>query len=60
MSLRQEAIMERKARVETGIIGLDKMLLGGFVPGSANLLRGAPGTGKTLLARLPGPRRGLG
>jgi circadian clock protein KaiC len=42
--------MERKARVETGIIGLDKMLSGGFVPGSANLLRGAPGTGKTLLA----------
>ncbi len=26
------------------------MLSGGFVPGTANLVRGAPGTGKTLLA----------
>jgi circadian clock protein KaiC len=42
--------MDKKQRVETGIAGLDKMLAGGFVPGSANLLRGAPGTGKTLLA----------
>jgi circadian clock protein KaiC len=42
--------MERKQRVETGIAGLDKMLSGGFIPGSANLLRGAPGTGKTLLS----------
>ncbi len=42
--------MERKPRVETGIAGLDKMLSGGFIPGSANLLRGAPGTGKTLLS----------
>ncbi len=42
--------MERKTRVETGIAGLDKMLSGGFIPGSANLLRGAPGTGKTLLS----------
>jgi circadian clock protein KaiC len=42
--------MERKQRVETGIAGLDKMLSGGFIPGSANLLRGAPGTGKTILS----------
>ncbi|HSD82508.1 MAG TPA: ATPase domain-containing protein, partial [Anaerolineae bacterium] len=28
----------------------DKMLSGGFVQGSANLVRGAPGTGKTVLA----------
>lgn len=41
--------MNAKSRVETGITGLDKMLAGGFLPGSANLLRGAPGTGKTLL-----------
>jgi circadian clock protein KaiC len=42
--------MSAKPRVETGIAGLDKMLAGGFVQGSANLVRGAPGTGKTLLA----------
>jgi circadian clock protein KaiC len=42
--------MGAKPRVETGIAGLDKMLSGGFVHGSANLVRGAPGTGKTVLA----------
>ncbi len=42
--------MSAKPRVETGIAGLDKMLSGGFVQGSANLVRGAPGTGKTVLA----------
>ncbi|HET7376737.1 MAG TPA: ATPase domain-containing protein [Anaerolineae bacterium] len=41
--------MDRKKRVATGITGLDSMLGGGFIPGSANLVRGAPGTGKTLL-----------
>jgi circadian clock protein KaiC len=42
--------MGAKPRVETGIAGLDKMLSGGFLQGSANLVRGAPGAGKTLLA----------
>jgi circadian clock protein KaiC len=42
--------MGTKRRVATGIAGLDKMLAGGFVQGSANLVRGAPGTGKTVLA----------
>lgn len=42
--------MSAKPRVETGIAGLDKMLSGGFLPGTANLVRGAPGTGKTVLA----------
>src|SRR5512139_3602883 len=42
--------MSAKPRVETGVAGLDKMLWGGFLQGSANLVRGAPGTGKTLLA----------
>lgn len=37
-------------RVATGIAGLDEMLNGGFIPGSAVLVRGAPGTGKTTLA----------
>ncbi len=42
--------MSTKPRVETGIAGLDKMLAGGFIHGSANLVRGAAGTGKTVLA----------
>ncbi len=36
-------------RVKTGIDGLDEMLGGGFLPQSANLVEGAPGTGKTTL-----------
>jgi len=38
-----------KTRVPTGIKGLDEMLRGGFLEGSTILVRGAPGTGKTLL-----------
>ena len=36
-------------RVKTGIPGLDEMLQGGFLPQTANLVDGAPGTGKTTL-----------
>jgi len=36
-------------RVKTGIAELDQMLCGGFLPQSANLIEGAPGTGKTTL-----------
>lgn len=36
-------------RVKTGIKGLDDMLGGGFLPETANLVEGAPGTGKTTL-----------
>jgi circadian clock protein KaiC len=36
-------------RVKTGIAELDQMLFGGFLPQSANLIEGAPGTGKTTL-----------
>jgi circadian clock protein KaiC len=39
--------MPKETRVATGVPGLDEMLSGGFVPGSAVLVRGAPGTGKT-------------
>jgi circadian clock protein KaiC len=38
------------SRVSFGIKGLDDMIRGGFLSGSANLLEGAPGTGKTTLA----------
>jgi len=37
-------------RVKTGISGLDEMLDGGFLQNSANLIEGAPGTGKTTIA----------
>ena len=36
-------------RTRTGIAGLDEMLDGGLMPGSAVLVKGAPGTGKTTL-----------
>jgi len=36
-------------RVKTGIAGLDQMLDGGFLPQTANLVEGAPGTGKTTV-----------
>lgn len=36
-------------RVPTGITELDKMLHGGLLPRTANLVEGAPGTGKTTL-----------
>ena len=38
-------------RVKTGIKGLDDMLGGGFITETANLVEGAPGTGKTTLVR---------
>ena len=34
-------------RVKTGIPGLDEMMHGGFLPQTANLIEGAPGTGKS-------------
>lgn len=34
-------------RVRTGIKGLDEMLQGGFLPQTANLVEGPPGTGKS-------------
>ena len=36
-------------RIKTGIKGLDEMLVGGFLAETANLVEGAPGTGKTTL-----------
>ena len=36
-------------RVPFGIKSLDKMICGGLIPSSANLLEGAPGTGKTTM-----------
>jgi circadian clock protein KaiC len=39
-----------ESRVAFGIKALDDMISGGLLSGSANLLEGAPGTGKTTLA----------
>ena len=41
---------ERNTRVKTGIPHFDEMISGGFIRGSANLVEGAPGTGKTTMA----------
>ncbi len=37
-------------KIETGIIGLDAMLQGGFPEGRMTLVMGGPGTGKTIFA----------
>ncbi len=49
------------ARLSTGVMGLDDVLLGGLNPNRIYLLEGAPGTGKTTLAlqfMLEGVRHG--
>ena len=40
----------KEKREPFGIKGLDDMLYGGLLPGVANLIEGAPGTGKTTMA----------
>ncbi|WP_435361339.1 ATPase domain-containing protein [Haloarchaeobius sp. DFWS5] len=37
------------ARCSTGVSGLDQVLHGGLLPGRAYMVRGQPGTGKTIL-----------
>lgn len=37
-------------RIESGILGLDSLIEGGFVKGSTNLIAGTTGTGKTTLS----------
>lgn len=37
-------------RVSSGVHGFDKIINGGFIGGSVNLLSGGPGTGKTIFA----------
>jgi len=39
-----------KGKVKSGIKGLDKLIGGGFTPGSVNLIAGKTGSGKTLTA----------
>ncbi|MFN8467559.1 MAG: ATPase domain-containing protein [Caldilineaceae bacterium] len=40
---------QRVTRLSTGVVGLDEILLGGLLPGRTYLVRGGPGTGKTML-----------
>lgn len=40
----------KQNKVPTGIKAFDAMVYGGLLPGSANLIEGAPGTGKTTFA----------
>ncbi|MFV2948429.1 MULTISPECIES: ATPase domain-containing protein [Pseudomonas] len=42
--------MEQLQRLETGIQGLDDLLKGGLIAGSAYIVQGRPGSGKTVLA----------
>lgn len=55
---------EQKAdevRLSTGVVGLDEVLHGGLLPGRTYLVRGGPGTGKTMLGLhflTAGARRG--
>ena len=41
--------MSDPERAVTGVAGLDEMLYGGLIAGSATLLQGSPGTGKTTV-----------
>ena len=45
-----EADAVRVDRVPSGLPGLDEVLQGGFFAGGVYVVRGAPGTGKTILA----------
>ena len=45
-----EITTEPSQRVSTGIAGADEVLNGGLIPGSATLVRGVPGAGKTIFA----------
>lgn len=38
-----------EVRLSTGVAGLDQVLHGGLLPGRTYLVRGGPGTGKTML-----------
>src|SRR3972149_6303503 len=38
------------AKIRTGVLGLDKMLHGGLVPGRPYIVSGPPGSGKTILS----------
>jgi len=40
----------KNSRISTGIVGLDEILKGGFIPGASYLILGGPGTGKTILS----------
>ncbi|MGZ7068634.1 MAG: ATPase domain-containing protein, partial [Methanobacterium sp.] len=42
-------MVENENKLSSGIEGLDEILMGGFVPSRAYLIRGNPGTGKTAI-----------
>lgn len=45
----KNGVSSKLIRIPTGIPGLDKLIQGGLVKGSATLLSGSTGTGKTIL-----------
>lgn len=42
--------MKQLKRFESGVVGLDVLLKGGFIAGSSYMIQGRPGSGKTILA----------
>lgn len=46
---RRKATPRTVERISTGVAGLDEILHGGFIPHHSYMLRGGPGTGKTIL-----------
>lgn len=48
--LAEEANLNQLKRLQSGIEGLDELLMGGFVAGSSYIIQGRPGSGKTILA----------
>lgn len=46
--------MDQLKRLESGIVGLDTLLKGGFVAGASYIIQGRPGSGKTILANQVG------
>ena len=43
-------MVERLARLQSGVAGLDAILGGGFVEGASYIIEGRPGAGKTILS----------
>jgi len=47
--LQERGVREDTNRLSTGVAGLDEILRGGLIPRRSYLVRGGPGSGKTIL-----------
>jgi KaiC/GvpD/RAD55 family RecA-like ATPase len=48
--VRKRQPVKKKERVSTGVVGLNKLISGGFIKSSVNLVEGGSGTGKSIFA----------